>query len=107
MLTEYNSWSCLCSRKTKSIFPSLFHLLPDSCQSHNRLIRSRLSWRQWADSGLMEDLRFGSRLCGHKKEPFILTLIPSACVRHERPICVFEGGLRPAVSLFLCVVLAV
>lgn len=48
----------------------------------------------------MQDLRFGSRLCGHRKEPFILTLIPPACVSHERPICLFEGGLRPAVSLF-------
>lgn len=44
-------------------FLEFFHLVHNSCQSHNGLIRSRLRWRQWAGSGLMQYLWFGSRLC--------------------------------------------
>lgn len=45
-------------------FLEFFHLVHNSCQSHNGLIRSRPSWRQWAGSGLMQHLWFSSGLCG-------------------------------------------
>lgn len=45
-------------------FHQFFHLVLDSCQSHNGLISSRPTWRQWAGFGLLQDLWFGFGLCG-------------------------------------------
>lgn len=45
-------------------FLQFFHFVQNSCQSHNGLISSRPSWRQWAGFGLVQDLWFGLGLCG-------------------------------------------
>lgn len=45
-------------------FLQFFHFVHDSCQTHNGLIKSRPSWRQWASFGLMQALWFGLGLCG-------------------------------------------
>lgn len=59
MCSQRNPCSCLWSR-----FLQFFHFVHDSCQSHNGLINSRPSWRQWAGFGLMQALWFGLGLCG-------------------------------------------
>lgn len=110
------SWNVLSTQPLllflKQTFLQFFHFVHDSCQSHNGLINSRPSWRQWAGFGLMQELWFGLGLCGPKcrKELVILTCIPFICVTHARPICVFWGEskpkLGPAVSLVVFVLLA-
>lgn len=42
-----------------TLFLQFFHFVHDSCQSHNGLINSRPSWRQWAGFGLTQELWFG------------------------------------------------
>lgn len=53
-------WFCLWSCTE---FLQFFHFVQNSCQSHNGLICNRPSWRQWAGSGLMQNLWCGLRLC--------------------------------------------
>lgn len=73
------------------------------CQSHNSLISSRPSWRQWAGFGLMQGLWFGLGLCGLecRKEPFLLTHIPFICVTHACPVCASERGVNLSRCLLL------
>lgn len=72
-------------------FLHFFHLLNDSCQSHNGLISSMPSWRQWAGfgyAGLVVWFRaMWTVEC--RRELFILTLIPFKCVTHACSMCCF------------------
>lgn len=46
-------------------FLQFFHFVQgSSCQSHNGLISSRPSWRQWGGFGLVQELWFGLGICG-------------------------------------------
>lgn len=93
-------------------FLQFFHFAHDSCQTHNGLIKSRPSWRQWASFGLMQALWFGLGLCGlWSAEPFISMCIPFICITNACTICIFEGRVNLHWSLlclfFVFVVLAV
>lgn len=66
----------------------------DSCQSHNGLISSRPTWRQWAGFGLLQDLWFGFGLCGlwsaEKNRLFWRAFL--LYVSHMHVLSVFFGG---------------
>lgn len=88
----------------KSDFIQFFHFVHDSCQSHNSLIKSRPSWRQWASFGLVQALWFGFRAMWtieSRKEPFILMCIPFICVTLASTICIFKERVSLQWSL-LC-----
>lgn len=91
-------WACLWSfkRTKRKTFPHFFHLLPNSCQTHNGLISSRPSWRQRAGFGLFRTCGFiqGYANIESRKKQFVLMLIPFLCVIHLWPISLSEAGLK-------------
>lgn len=93
-------------------FLQFFHFVYNSCQSHNGLISSRPSWRQWAGFGLVQDLWFGLRLCGlwstEKNHLFWRAFLLYVSHMHvlsaflERRVILNWGLLCLSVSFLLC-----